>query len=96
VTDRPALYVIVSGEVTLTPSGDAEELAADEGDAVGVYQTLAGVPIACEARVLHEGTALRIDREELFDLLSQRSDLLQQVFGALFRVRTDRVASQAS
>lgn len=90
VTDRPALYVIVSGEVTLTPAGDAEALEADEGDAVGVYQTLAGVPIACEARVLHEGAALRIDREELFDLLSQRSDLLQQVFGALFRARTDR------
>jgi ATP:ADP antiporter, AAA family len=94
VTDRPALYVIVSGEVSLTPQGDAEAIQADEGDAVGVYQTLAGAPIACEALVIDEGTALRIDREELFDLLSQRPDLLQQLFGALFRVRADRMPRQ--
>jgi len=96
VTDRPAWYVIVSGEVSLTPHGGAESLQADEGDAIGVYQTLAGAPIAYEARVLQEGTALRIDREELFDLLSQRPDLLQQLFGVLFRVRADRPAAPSS
>ena len=31
------------------------------------------------------GRALRIEREELFELMGQRPELLQQLFGALFR-----------
>jgi hypothetical protein len=37
--------------------------------------------------VLAGGRALRIDGEELFDLLGQRPALLQQLFAALFRAR---------
>ena len=40
-----------------------------------------------------QGVALRIDREELFDLLAHRPDLLQQLFSALFGTRTAAVAA---
>jgi hypothetical protein len=34
--------------------------------------------------VTRPGSALVIARDDLFDLLGERSDLLQQIFGALF------------
>ena len=52
---------------------------------VGVYETLAGAAIGRRAVVASAGRALRIEREELFELLGQRPELLQQLFGALFR-----------
>jgi hypothetical protein len=46
--------------------------------------------------VLTRGRVLRIDGEDLFDLLGQRPSLLQELFSALFRARraaTARVVS---
>jgi hypothetical protein len=40
------------------------------------------------------GIALRLDREELFDLMEERPSLLQQLFVALFKgVATERVSA---
>jgi hypothetical protein len=58
------------------------------GDAIGVYETLAGVPLGRQARVLQNGLALKIDRDALFDLLADRPMLIQEIFGALFRARS--------
>lgn len=81
-SDPPALYVILSGEVTLRSTVETP-IAAGPSDAIGLYQTLAGLPLGRDAVVTRPGVALRIDRDDLFDLLGQRPELLQQFFTAL-------------
>ena len=83
-TDGPAIYVLVSGELSIE-TGEGSSTSAGPGDVVGMYETLAGIPCEFRARVVRAGIALRIDRGDLFDLLGQRSTLLRQVFSALFR-----------
>jgi CRP-like cAMP-binding protein len=83
--DPPALYALTSGRLSLESSQDVPPVLAGPSDAVGVYETLAGLALTRQARVVERGSALRIDKDELFDLLAQRSDLMQQFFGALFR-----------
>jgi CRP-like cAMP-binding protein len=83
--DPPAIYAVLAGVLTLESAADSGKVVAGPGDVVGFYETLAGVPLDRRATVTQGGRALRIDREELFDLLGQRPALLQQLFGALFR-----------
>ena len=68
--------------------GPVPTLRAEPGDVVGMHETLAGtVDGAAGPRrltVAESGAALRIDRDDLFDLLGQRPDLQQQIFSALF------------
>ena len=61
-------------------------LRAEPGDVVGIQEALAGAAGREPRRltVAEAGAALRIDRDDLFDLLGQRPDLLQQIFSALF------------
>jgi len=94
--DPPALYAVLSGELAIESSGNWESVQAGPTDIVGIFETLAGTDFACCARVLREGMALRVDREDLFDLLSQRSGLLRQVFSALFRKRPPRNTEQTA
>jgi CRP-like cAMP-binding protein len=44
------------------------------------------------ARVTREGLALRIDREDLFDLMSQRPELLRRLFGYMSQAQKNRVS----
>jgi AAA family ATP:ADP antiporter len=81
-SDRPALYIILRGEVSLRSPSDTPTHAGPS-DAIGLYQTLAGLPLGRDALVTSPGVALRIDRDDLFDLLGQRPELLQQLFTAL-------------
>ena len=85
--DACAILVLLSGEIALEPAepstGDA--VVARRGDVVGLYETLAGVPLGRRQVAITSGTALRIQREDLFDLMGQRQALLQQLLGALFR-----------
>ena len=85
--DPPAITILLSGDLSLEPAepskGDA--ISASSGDVIGLYETLAGVPLGRRQRVARGGWALRIEREDLFDLLGQRPALLQQLFAALFR-----------
>ncbi len=82
--DRPAIYALVSGEYSIERRSDLP-ICAGPSDVIGIYETLAGTDFDFHARVKQDGIALRIEREELFDLLAHRSTLLRQVFGALFR-----------
>jgi CRP-like cAMP-binding protein len=86
-SDPPALYVLLSGELTLDAAGSSGEppTTAAAGDVVGLVETLAGTPIGRTVVVSRTGCALRIEREDLFDLLGQQPTLLQQLFSALFR-----------
>jgi AAA family ATP:ADP antiporter len=84
--DRPAIFVLISGELSIEGRMESASVASPS-DVIGVYETLAGLNFDFHARVVQGGLALRIDREDLFDLLIQRSALLRQVFGALFRTQ---------
>jgi hypothetical protein len=82
--DRPAIYALISGEVSI--EGNLESpLIAGPSDVIGIYETLTGIDFEFHARVRQGGIALRISHESLFDLLVQRSALLRQIFSALFR-----------
>jgi CRP-like cAMP-binding protein len=82
----PSLWILVTGEMALEHAS-APRIDADPGDAVGLYETLAGRPAQRSARVTRPGIALRIDREELFEALGERPAMLQQLFTALFGAR---------
>ncbi len=86
-TTQFGLGIVLSGKLALTTAGRPEPVAqAGPGDAVGVYETLAGLESAehLQLVVTEAGSALQIDRDELFDLLGQRPDLLQQMFAGIF------------
>jgi hypothetical protein len=84
--DPPALHVILSGALTLEPEAGGAPEAAGPGDTVGVYETLAGTErTGWRAQVTAPGLALRVDRDALFDLLTDRIELLQGLFSAMMR-----------
>jgi ATP/ADP translocase/CRP-like cAMP-binding protein len=90
--DAAAIYAVLTGRVSLEGADGGSALQAGPGSLIGVYETLAGSPVARRARVLAAGRALKIDRDDLFDLLGQRPALLQQLFAALVRSRVAAVA----
>jgi ATP:ADP antiporter, AAA family len=84
--DAPAIRIVIDGELATTdPVG--EPLTIRPGDALGVLETCAGVPLGADVRVARPGRALRISHEDFFDLLGQRADLLQALFATLFGAR---------
>lgn len=84
-TDPPALHLLISGSVSLESTEDESVVTAGPGDAVGLYQMLAGIPLVRQGRCLEDARFLRVDREDLLDLLMQRPDLQRQLLGSLFR-----------
>ncbi|MEO5823800.1 MAG: Npt1/Npt2 family nucleotide transporter [Vicinamibacteraceae bacterium] len=85
-SDPPAIRVVVEGELEAQEPG-GEPMTICPGDAVGVLETCAGLPIGANIRVTLPGRALRISHEDFFDLLGQRADLLQSLFATLFGAR---------
>ena len=85
-SDTAALWVLVSGAISLESSTEPPA-SARAGDAIGIYEALAGLPMNREAHVIRPGIALRIECEDLFDVMGQRSDLLRQLFAAMFETR---------
>ena len=85
--------MILSGEVALTsPASPVPASGARPGDIIGSLQTLSGHAARPGGRASAEpGVALRIAREDLFDVLGERPELLRQIFAAMFR----RVAGPA-
>ena len=90
-TDPPVVCVVLSGAVSMEAPGDETAVPnqTEPGDVTGLFEALAGQdgdagPAPRRLRVAQAGTALRIDRDDLYDLLGQRPDLLQQIFTALF------------
>ena len=83
-TDPPVMCVGLEGALSLRdPETQAERYQAGIGDAVGVFETLAGTRHGAVWRdplrlvVASSASVLRIDRDDLFDLISQRPRLLQ-------------------
>jgi len=84
-----ALWVILSGEVSLGDAKNGTEKSVGSGTIIGSLSMLSGRPLGCSADVLRSGVALRIDRDELFDLLGERPELLRQLFEGIFRIGAD-------
>jgi len=83
--DDPAIYIVVRGELRLEPGGAGRPPhLARPGDAVGLYETLANLPVEGRAVVSAPGIALRIAGRDLFDLLAADVALVEGLFAALF------------
>ena len=87
--DPSVVCIVLSGVLLLeAPDGSMPALRVEPGDVVGMHEALAGTAAGAASprrlTVAERGAALRIDRDDLFDLLGQRPDLLQQIFSALF------------
>jgi len=79
-----AILIVLGGSLKLdTPDG--ESATATAGDVIGMYETLGGSRFDATATVLSTVTALKLERDSLFELLADNTDLLQGVFSILLR-----------
>jgi hypothetical protein len=76
------VHTVVSGRLQLQRDG-GPPVVAKAGDTIGVVETLAGSVIDLRAQPSESGSVLRIDRDALFNLLSDRVDVLRDVFAAI-------------
>jgi ATP/ADP translocase/HEAT repeat protein/CRP-like cAMP-binding protein len=84
--EGPAVYHLLDGEVRLEYDGDGS-LVMGPGRTVFVAETLAGATPRYRATVTREGHALRLDHDELFEVLADHTDLLQGVFSGILGAR---------
>ncbi len=91
----PALWLLLTGEVVLESSTGQPAVTARGGDIIGSIDTMAGRSLGRSAKVIRGGVALRIDREDLFDLLAERPDLLRQMFAGMFKRERPLAAAAA-
>ena len=89
-----ALWLILSGEVSVEDA-EGRQLTARAGDIIGSLSMLSGQPVGRSASVLRSGIALRIDRDDLFDLLGQRPELMRQLFEGMFAVAAEPAGAQS-
>ncbi len=84
--EGPALYHLLAGEVQLEGDGSGT-LVMGPGRTVFVAETLTGATPTRRATVTREGHALRLDHEELFEVLADHTDLLRGVFSGVLGFR---------
>jgi CRP-like cAMP-binding protein len=80
-----ALWLLLTGEVLLESSKGDPAVTAKGGELIGSVNTMAGKRLGRSGKVVQSGVALRIAREDLFDVLGERPELLRQMFAAMFR-----------
>ena len=88
--DSPGCYSVLAGEISLPATDESSAVVAGIGDAVGLYETLAGTPMGRTARVTKPGRALLLIHEDVYDVLGLRPGLLQHFFGALYEAGSKR------
>jgi len=81
----PALWLILSGEIALSSTTSQVPIRGRGGDIIGALEMLGGQPLGLAARVVESGIALRIARDDLFEVLGERPELLRQIFASMFR-----------
>jgi ATP:ADP antiporter, AAA family len=84
--DPSACILTLDGVVTLEFDGRGPQVAGPES-VLGVAGTLAGAPWRQRAVVTRSGRALRVGRDDLFDVMTEHVDLLQGLFGAMWERR---------
>ena len=82
-TEPPTTWLLLSGEVQLAATDTHPAATAAGGDTIGSFGALAGPRVGRDAQVTKAGMALRIDRDELFEVLGDRPELLRQVFAGV-------------
>jgi ATP/ADP translocase/HEAT repeat protein/CRP-like cAMP-binding protein len=94
-TSAPAaLWLVLSGAVVLKGSDpDKPPIAVRGGEVIGSLEVMSGRSLGLAADVSENGLALRLDREDLFSLLSERPELLRQIFSGMFRVDAARLSA---
>jgi len=80
----PALWVVLAGEISLEVP-DRPTVVAQAGDVIGARALLTGQPLGIAASGTRQGIALRIDREDFFDVIEQRPAMLAPLFIELFK-----------
>ena len=78
-----AILIVLSGSINVEAEGKVE--MATPGDVIGMYETLGGSPLGAGLTVTERATVLRLERDALFELLADHTDLLQGVFSILLR-----------
>jgi len=82
----PAIYQILSGDVRLeSPARDP--ILASAGATFGVADTLAGTGAGWRATAVSDGTAFRLSRDDLFAVMADHVDLMQNLFTAALTLR---------
>ena len=82
----PAMYHVLHGDVRLQ-NGDGSSQVAGVGCTLFLIETLAGRAPKYRAVAGHDGHVLRLDHDDLFEVLSEHFDLLQGVFGGVLNTR---------
>jgi len=88
-----ALWLMLSGSVVLKDGPEAPPVTARGGEVIGSLEVMSGRSLGLQAEVIEEGTALRLDRDDLYSLLGERPELLRQIFSGMFRVDTARLSA---
>jgi AAA family ATP:ADP antiporter len=86
VDSAPAAYQILEGEVRLE-APDRPPILLPKGTTFGVAATLAGSPSGWRASVVTSGRALRLERDDLFGVMADHVDLMQNLFAETLRLR---------
>ncbi len=81
--DVAAIHAVLTGQVSVSATGAAQADQAESGDVVGMYEALSGRYMTSTGTIVQPGTALRIDRAELFELMADNIPLLQGIFSGL-------------
>jgi len=79
-----SILIVLGGSLKVEPP-DGEAATATAGDVIGMYETLGGSRFGATVTVLSTVTALKLERDSLFELLADHTDLLQGVFSILLR-----------
>ncbi len=80
-----AMWMVLTGEVQLESTAGEPPITTRGGDVIGSASTMAGKRLGRSAKVVRAGVALKVDRDDLFDLLAERPDLLRQMFAGMFK-----------
>ena len=79
-----ACFLILAGNVELSRKGTVE-LKVGAGEDLGVWALFDGQPHAFAAQATENTHALKINREEFYDLLADHTDIIQVLFGTLVK-----------
>lgn len=80
-----ALYVIVDGAVSLR-KGAVEKVVVRDKETFGMWALLDETPRLVTAVALTPTTALKIEREDMYDLMSDHFDIVRGIFKCLVRM----------
>lgn len=79
-----ACFLVMAGNVELSSAGNVE-LTVGAGEDIGVWALFDGEPHAFTARATENTHALKIGREDFYDLLADHTDIIQALFRTLVR-----------